>query len=274
MKSSPRALLAVAAVASLVAGCGGSDNAPDLSAGAKVDIGGWSLYIQCKGTGSPTVVLDAGLDNAHTDWKEVELRVARRTRTCSYDRSGVGKSDIRHSRPAVVPAEQVVDELHELLARAEVSPPYVLVGHSLAGLNARLFVNRHSGDLAGLVFVDPASPENFRRGKTWPEYPNGAAISYRTAYDSARSVAFGELPVIVLHAWRGRASTGEEARELANRASNGLLAHTSTSHGIHRDEPGLVVEAINLVVESARADDLLPPCRKTQLTRLGGECPS
>lgn len=114
-------------------------------------------------------MLDAGLDNAHSDWKEVEPAVARRTRTCSYDRSGVGKSDIRPSGPAVVPAEQVVDELHDLLTRAEVSPPYVLVGHSLGGLNARLFTKRHSGDIAGLVFVDPTSPEYFRRGKTWRE---------------------------------------------------------------------------------------------------------
>jgi hypothetical protein len=116
-----------------IAGCAGSDNAQDLSHGAKVDMGGWSLYIQCKGTGSPTFVLDAGLDNAHTDWKEVEPAVAQRTRTCSYDRSGVGMSDIRRSRPAVVPAEQVVEELHNLLAGAEVSPPYARRGGNQPG---------------------------------------------------------------------------------------------------------------------------------------------
>jgi pimeloyl-ACP methyl ester carboxylesterase len=270
--SALQALLAVVAVASLIAACGGSDRGKDLSDGAKVDMGGWSLYIQCKGTGSPTVVLDAGLDNDHTDWAGVEPAVARTTRTCSYDRSGVGKSDVRPSRPAVVSAEQVVDELHDLLAKAEVSPPYVLVGHSLGGLNARLFTERHSGDIAGLVFVDPTSPEYFGRGESGPEWRKGASISYRTAYDSERSATFGDLPVIVLHAWSGRASTGEEARELSNRTSNGLLAHTSTGHGIHREKPKLVVEAINLVVDSARSHNAIPPCRKTRLTRLGGEC--
>jgi pimeloyl-ACP methyl ester carboxylesterase len=267
------ALLAVAAVASLIVGCGGSDSGQDLSNGAEVDMGDWSLYIQCKGTGGPTVVLDAGLDNDHTDWAGVEPAVARRTRTCSYDRSGVGKSDVRPSRPAVVPAEQVVDELHDLLARADVSPPYVLVGHSLAGLNARLFTERHSGDLAGLVFVDPTSPEYFGRGESGQEWPKGASISYRTAYDSERSVTFGDLPVIVLHAWSGRASSGDEARELASRTSNGLLAHTSTGHGIHREQPKLVAEAIKLVVDSARAHTAIPSCGKTRLTRLGAECP-
>jgi hypothetical protein len=267
-----QALLAVAAFASLIAGCGGSDNAQDLGAGAKVDMGGWSMYIQCKGTGSPTVVLDAGFGDAHIAWNGVEPAVARKTRTCSYDRSGVGKSELRRSRPSVVPAEQVVDELHDLLARAEVSAPYVLVGHGLGGLNAPVFTERHSDDIAGLVFVDPASPEYFGRGETSQESPNGASISYRTAYDSERSVTFGDLPVIVLHAPAGGASTQSEARELANRTSNGLLVRTSTRHGIHREEPNLVVEAIKLVVDSARSDDVLPPCRKTRLTRLGGEC--
>ena len=267
-------MLALVAVASLTAGCGGSKDVRDLSAGAKVDMGGWRLYIQCKGTGSPTVVLDAGLDNDHTDWAGVEPAVARRSRTCSYDRSGVGKSDVRPSRPPAVPAQQVVDELHDLLARADVSPPYVLVGHSLGGLNARLFAQRHSGDMAGLVLVDPTSPDYFGRGETGQEWPKGAAIDYRTAYDTARSVTFGDLPVIVLHAWAGRASTDSEARDLANRTSNGLLVHTSTGHGIHREKPKLVVEAINLVVDSARSDAAIPPCRKTRLTRLGAECPA
>jgi predicted alpha/beta hydrolase family esterase len=251
------------AAASLLTGF--RDSGQDLRDGVKVDMGGWSLYIQCKGKGRPTVVLDAGLDNAHTDWKRVEPLVVRRTRTCSYDRAGVGKSDARPSAPTVVSAEQVVDELRDLLARAGVSPPYVLVGHSIGGLNARLFTARHSGDVAGLVFVDPTSPEYFGRGETWREGPNGAAISYATAYDSERSVTLGDRPIIVLHAWSGRASTFEENRKLANRTSNGLLVYTRTGHGIHREKPNVVVEAIRLVLNSARSHSAIPRCRKTDL---------
>jgi hypothetical protein len=59
-----RIVLAVV-VATLSAGCGGSDTGPDLSGGTKVDIGGWSLYLQCEGSGSPTVVLDAGFYDSH-----------------------------------------------------------------------------------------------------------------------------------------------------------------------------------------------------------------
>jgi hypothetical protein len=140
-----RALL----VAGLVAGCGGSAGTQDLSGGKKVDLGGWSLYLQCEGSGSPTVVLDAGLHDSHTGWARVETAAARKTRTCSYERAGVGQNDLRPSKPAVVPAEQVVDELHELLSEADVSPPDVLVGHSLGRLNARLFAARHARDSPG-----------------------------------------------------------------------------------------------------------------------------
>ena len=104
---------------------------------------------------------------------------------------------LRPSEPAVVPAEQVVDELHELLANAEVDGPYVLVGHSLGGLNARLYAARHPDDLAGIVFVDPTSPNYFEDGSAGPE-ALGAAISYRTAFATTRSVELGDRPVIVL----------------------------------------------------------------------------
>jgi pimeloyl-ACP methyl ester carboxylesterase len=108
----------------------------------------------------------------------------------------VGLSDLRPSKPAVVRAEQVVDELHEMLSEADVSPPYVLVGHSLGGLNARLFAARHARDLAGVVFVDPTSPEYYGRSQSEPEL-DGAAMAYDTAYDASRSVKLGDRPAIV-----------------------------------------------------------------------------
>jgi pimeloyl-ACP methyl ester carboxylesterase len=260
----------VIALAFAVSGCG-SDGPPDLGSGRKVDMGGWGLYIQCKGTGSPTVVLDAGLDDGHVIWRRIEPLLARKTRTCSYDRSGVGDSDIRPKEPAVIPAEQVVDELDELLDKAQVEAPFVLVGHSLGGLNARLHAARHPDDLAGIVFVDPTSPNYFEDGSAGPE-ALGAAISYRTAFDTTRSVRLGDLPVIVLVSAQQRAITVFEARELAKRSSTGMVVKTDTGHSIHLVLPRLVVEATNLVVESAQSETSLPPCRETRLETLGGEC--
>jgi pimeloyl-ACP methyl ester carboxylesterase len=164
-----------------------------------------------------------------------------------------------------------VDELHELLANADVDGPHVLVGHSLGGLNARLYAARHPDDLAGIVFVDPTSPNYFEDGSAGPE-ALGAAISYRTAFATTRSVKLGDRPVIVLVSAQQRAITEVEAGQLASRSSNGLLVRTETGHSIHLVLPKLVVEATNLVVESARSESSLPPCRDTQLERLGGQC--
>jgi predicted alpha/beta hydrolase family esterase len=264
-------LFAVVAVVSCTAGCGGSTNAQELSDGEMVDMGGWSLYLQCEGTGSPTVVLDAGLHSGHSVWARVEPSVARRTRTCSYDRSGVGQSELRPSRPALVPAEQVVDELHSLLDKADVPPPYVLVGHSLGGLNAQLFTARHRRDISGLVLVDPTSLEYFGRSQSEPEL-EGAAIGYDTAYDTVRSVRFRDRPVIVLVASASRAISEEEAGELAERSSNSLLVRTETGHRIQTELPKVVVEAIDRVVDSARSQAAIPACRTTRLERLGGRC--
>jgi pimeloyl-ACP methyl ester carboxylesterase len=57
---------------------------------------------------------------------------------------------------------RIAAELHELLSAAEVPPPYVLVGHSFGGLSIRAYASRHPDDVAGLVFVDPAHPEDWR----------------------------------------------------------------------------------------------------------------
>ena len=125
-----------------------------------VDVGHRRLNIYCTGSGSPTVVLDSGLGRDMFDWHHVQARVARRTRVCSYDRAGMGFSD-----PASSPrnAGAVVGDLHALLHNAGIAPPYVLAGHSIAGMYVRLYADRYPREVAGLVFVDPATEYQDRR---------------------------------------------------------------------------------------------------------------
>jgi len=85
-----------------------------------VDIGGYRLHINCTGTGSPTVILDAGLGGTSLDWSLVQPAVARFTRVCSYDRAGYGWSD---TGPGPRTSQQIVQELHLLLVHAQVSGP-------------------------------------------------------------------------------------------------------------------------------------------------------
>jgi len=119
---------------------------------------GRRMNIHCSGSGSPTVVFESGLTDATSAWALVQPAIAARTRTCSYDRAGVGFSDAGN-RPGS--SGHIVEDLRRLLAQAGISPPYLLVGHSYGGMNARLFAHRHPADVAGLVLVDSSHEEQF-----------------------------------------------------------------------------------------------------------------
>src|SRR3954451_15791966 len=123
-------------------------------AGQLVDVGGFRLHIDCVGTGSPTVVLDAGLGGSSLDWSLVQSELGRSTRVCAYDRAGMGWSD---PGPQPRTPGQIARELHTLLTNAGIAGPYVLVGHSLAGKNVRLFALQHPDQVAGMVLVDARS---------------------------------------------------------------------------------------------------------------------
>lgn len=123
--------------------------------GQLVDVGGHRLHLYCTGTGSPTVVIDAGLGDWSTSWSFVQQEVAKTTRVCTYDRAGLGWSE---SGPLPRDAKQHAKELHALLQNAGVPGPFVMVGHSLGGLDVRIFAHDYSSEVAGVVLVDSMSP--------------------------------------------------------------------------------------------------------------------
>jgi pimeloyl-ACP methyl ester carboxylesterase len=123
-----------------------------------IGVGGFRLHILCTGSGSPSVVLDAALGGSSVSWSLVQPALAEVTRVCSYDRAGFGWSE---AGPMPRTAGQIAAELHVLLQSAGVPPPYVFVGHSFGGIVARVFAQRFKPDVAGLVLVDPAHPEDW-----------------------------------------------------------------------------------------------------------------
>jgi pimeloyl-ACP methyl ester carboxylesterase len=115
------------------------------------------MHLYCTGTGSPTVVLEAGLgDFSLSAWSSVQPQLSAMTRTCSYDRAGTGWSDPAPERATL---DGITADLHALLQVAGVTTPVVLVGHSLGGPLVRRFAVRYPGEVAGLVLVD-GSHEN------------------------------------------------------------------------------------------------------------------
>jgi pimeloyl-ACP methyl ester carboxylesterase len=147
----------------------------------RFDIGGRQLYLECRGTGSPTVVLEAGAGDRADIWSTdlhqpagsrpmVLPAVAGFTRVCAYDRPGTTAEVVPDvspseagagflpSRSDPVPqprtAEHAVADLHALLQAADIPGPYVLVGHSFGGLYVRLYAARDPDAVVGLVLVD------------------------------------------------------------------------------------------------------------------------
>lgn len=150
--------------------------------------GGRHLYLECHGSGSPTVVLDGGHRERGDFWNvsdpaspkatPVLAGVQQFTRVCTYDRPGtvIGSApkDFSRSDPVPMPrnAAAAVTDLHELLSAAKVPGPYVLVGHSFGGLDILLYALNYPRSVAGIVFVDALPPQlrNQMTPSLWKTY--------------------------------------------------------------------------------------------------------
>ncbi|WP_068273582.1 alpha/beta fold hydrolase [Aldersonia kunmingensis] len=169
----------------VLASCSTSDTAASDFAGT-VDVGdGRSVFVECRGEGSPTVVLIAGKGNGAEDWLQVlapddpahaapgddlpwgmgQLQrsddavfpsVAGFTRVCTYDRPDVriDGADLTTPRSQPHTLDLDVADLHAMLSTLGESGPYVLVAHSYGGLIATLFARQSPQTIGGLVMVD------------------------------------------------------------------------------------------------------------------------
>jgi len=114
---------------------------------------GAKLNFYCRGTGSPTIVLEAGEGDWSPAWASVQPALAQLTRTCSYDRAGAGFSG---PGPRPYGEARFAEQLHSALHNGGVKGPYILVGHASGGDIVRIFADRHMSEVAGMVLIDPA----------------------------------------------------------------------------------------------------------------------
>ena len=246
-----------------------------------VDMGGYEMYLHCMGTGTPTVILEAGLNDVAETWSLVLPEVAGYTQVCAYDRAGLGQSD-----PGPEPRDsfQIIRELHNLLINAGIEEPFVLAGHSLGGMYMRLFADEYPEDVVGLVLVDsahiddpercaavlppetPDESESLRLTREWLADPPTFTELPRQLFEPG---SLGDMPLVVIsvpHQQRptdlpiGFSNALDEIWvELQNEwaqislHSSHIFAYES-GHFIQQDQPDLVIDAILQVVEEARYD--------------------
>jgi pimeloyl-ACP methyl ester carboxylesterase len=255
----------------------------------KVDVGGYSLHILCAGVGSPTVVFDAGMGSTSSGWARVLPGVQAFTHACAYDRAGLGQSD---PGPKPRTSREMAVDLHALLANAGVAGPYVLVAHSSAGFNARLYASLYPREVVGMVLVDCSHPDQNPRFLALlpPESPGDSArlrafrndllmfgkdpslnpegMDWDASAAQVRAAgSLGAMPLEVLA--HGRSELSDDfppdlaakflqtwhgmQKELAGLSSNSTyIVAAESGHDIQNEQPDLVIDSIRRVVAAAR----------------------
>jgi pimeloyl-ACP methyl ester carboxylesterase len=266
-------------VAVVLAGCESEDRskggtpAPIESVGGRVDVGGYELAWTCRGSGSPTIVAEAGYDSAGISTYAASMGpLAGITRVCTYDRAGIGESDHRPSGLHVTSLLQA-KELHALLEGASIEPPYVVVAHSYGGFIGRLFAATYPSETAGLVLIDSSHEDEIKPYRRYygasPEgdwVDGGDLIDIDATARALRSIArdYGDMPLAIV-----KAGTYEDVltvslwnrtqADVATLSSNAVLIQAEGGHFVMDHDPEVLLAAVRAVVTSARSGD--PPGR-------------
>ena len=243
--------------------------APDDEIAQTFDIGeGRTLYLECAGEGSPTILLEAGDQSGVDGWRPVFATLADETRTCAYDRAGIGRSVKATGCRGV---DEILGDLEALLAAAELPGPYLLVGASGGGYLMAGFAARHPEDVAGLVLLEtpkaitisslpPAvraaiscgSPNNI-------EHRDYIAVEH-DVWDARAEI--GDFPMtIISNDYGGAALPGDEQTNVVDQQTWLVLSPNSkqvvvtSGHDVVRNESALVIDEILAVLTAARETD-------------------
>lgn len=243
-----------------------------IQTGKLVSVGEHRLRIDCRGTGSPTVVLDAGLAQPRQTWDTLELReIERFTRVCTYDRAGLGDSEKPKLEKRT--SELIVRELRALLQEAGENKPFLLVGHSFGGLNARLFASHFPDEVAGLVLVDsihedqcePNPALTLEEQEKYVAQLRDASSEHVDILESCREIRrappLSPVPLVVLSSDNNMLSPDRYEREMHEKIQKSLaqmvpgskfLVVEGSGHFIQRDKPDVIINNIRELFEKIK----------------------
>jgi len=234
----------------------------------RVAVNGENIFIRCEGVRhGPAVVFESGNGGTADDWQFVQPAIAQRTQACSYTRPDVGRGGSRHGY--IIPTEDdIVRQLHSLLAKAGVPPAYVIVGHSYGGMLARRYSMTYPSDVVGMVFVDSAHEESIWRFRAIaPNSIHGISESdlLRQGFlPPGQTLNWHEdIPLVVIEHGLPVADTGDPHKnavmekemdaldlDLVRRSRYGRLVWAKHSHhNVPFDDPDVVIRATDNVLD-------------------------
>jgi pimeloyl-ACP methyl ester carboxylesterase len=244
--------------------------------GERFDIGRRKLYLDCRGEGQPTVVLEAGSGSDSSTWSVVLDALAGITRTCAYDRAGRGRSDPieRHT------LSHAAAELRALLSTAGETPPFIVVAHSLGGAFSRVFASENRDEVVGLVMLDTFDPDLQQEwihpllGPLRAAYEADLealqatvesvdSLDWAASEDQLRASSVDGIPVEFLVAPRSEPRLSEAvnadiaaAWEAAVQSLSPGRVHRTIAwgagHNIQVDRPDLVIDTVRRLVDHTR----------------------
>jgi pimeloyl-ACP methyl ester carboxylesterase len=235
-------------------------------------VDGKKVHIVDRGTGEPTVVFLTGIICPLEHFYTVQSQISKETRTFSYDRSGLGLSEIIDT---VRTYDHVANELEKILSSEDIKAPYILVAHSYGGGLARQYYKQFPNKVAGFVFVDCANDEIYIDSLVQKHLysldqlePDSIATKgefYEMSYERQNIYWFKEdfvtdLPVHLLVA-SGKRAVPEEwistklntYRQFSKGAPQMKIIYTEHSgHHIQREQPELVIKSIKEILNEVR----------------------
>ena len=179
---------------------------PNISAnsgGQCINVGAYELFMKVQGNKGPIVVFESGRGNGHDVWDKVAPEVSQFAKAVTYDRVNLSFSQNMPNNGEPVTAKQVATNLHTLLHNAKLAPPYILVGHSDGGMYVQMFSRLYPKEVAGVVFVDAASPyQTFSGGLPAKNNASYAeSLGFLTSQQQIKKApSFPKIPIIVLTA--------------------------------------------------------------------------
>jgi pimeloyl-ACP methyl ester carboxylesterase len=238
------------------------------------DVGGHKLHLRCEGTGSPgspTIVYLHGLGGDGSDIKSINAQLASQVRVCTYDRLNVGRSD---SDPGRHTGADSVRDLHALLGAAGVDGPYLLVGFSFGGLLAIMYAGTYPDQVIGLVSLDGSLPTDDQVDQLIPageraqvmaeQEANQERVEFYRTVDQAKALVakVPDVPVTYLAArpvelppnWpvkRMQAVIRAKQVQFTKTVPKGRLVEVQSSHDIDLEEPELVIQEVQSILETA-----------------------
>lgn len=235
-------------------------HAEDRTFAEVVNAGGQQQWVSCAGSGSPTVVLATGLRTEATQWGSLPRALQQVSRTCIYDRPGLGRSPARLGNSTVSAADHAA-ELHEVLNEIGETEPVVLVGNGYAASLIRAYANNF--DVAGAVIMDgiyPAMHRNYLPSFRSPWNDAGSQIDMKVSEEATKGVRLlGVSPLIVLTsesfdpgtpAWAQKRWTRQQ-RKSAELSSNSLwISVPRAAQKMWQSHPQSVINAVRSVVNA------------------------